>query len=175
MISPINLIFADQLSQLVKINFSVNLYLLFLVLSLSSASLYSQEIPQSVSNTGIYEFLDELANNQIISINSAVKPYSRLFIAERLKEASEKRDQLSARQSKELDFYLLDFGKELKNGITVQRYNGTTVQRYNGERAQWLKGKKGERRWDLFYYKDSLFSLTVNPILGGELIYKFVR
>ena len=131
--------------------------------------IYAQEIPHPVNNTGIYEFLDELANNQIISINSVVKPYSRLFIANRLKEASEKRDQLSARQSKELDFYLLDFGKELKNGTTVQRYNGTTVQRYNGERAQWLKGKKGEKRWDLFYYKDSLFSLTVNPILGGEL------
>jgi hypothetical protein len=35
--------------------------------------------------------------------------------------------------------------------------------------AQWFKGVKGQRRRDLFYYKDSLFSLTINPILGGEL------
>jgi hypothetical protein len=30
-------------------------------------------------------------------------------------------------------------------------------------------GKDWKRRKDLFYYKDSLFSLTVNPIIGGEL------
>ena len=75
--------------------------------------LYSQEVPHSVNNYGIYEFLDELAGMQFIEINSAVKPYSRLFIANRLKEADEKRDQLNIRQQKELDFYLMDFGKEL--------------------------------------------------------------
>ena len=74
----------------------------------------SQEVPQSVNNKGIYEFLDELANNHIIEINSVVKPYSRLFISKRLKEAEEKKDQLNPRQQKELDFYLMDFGKELK-------------------------------------------------------------
>ena len=76
-----------------------------------NTNLFSQEVPQSVNNKGIYEFLDELANNHIISINSAVKPYSRLFISQRLKEAEEKKDQLNPRQQKELDFYLMDFGK----------------------------------------------------------------
>jgi len=49
---------------------------------------------------------------QLIEINSAVKPYSRLFISQCLKEADENREQLNPRQQKELDFYLLDFGKE---------------------------------------------------------------
>jgi hypothetical protein len=116
---------------------------------------------QSVSNTGIYEFLDELANKQIIEINSAVKPYSRLFISQRLKEAEEKKDQLNKRQQKELDFYLLDFGKELNEGLMAQSRNGVM--------AGWLGGIKAQRRLDLFYYRDSLFSLTINPILGGEI------
>jgi hypothetical protein len=103
-----------------------------------------QEIPQSVRNYGIYEFLDELANEGIISVNSAVKPYSRLFISEMLKEADQKRESLNLRQQKELDFYLKDFGKEFNTG------------------------KDWKRRRDLFYYKDELFSFTVNPILGGE-------
>ena len=107
--------------------------------------LSGQEIPHSINNIGIYDFLDELANQQVIEINSAVKPYSRLFIAQRLNEADEKRDQLNPRQQKELDFYLMDFGKELNEG------------------KNWI------RRKDVFYYKDTLFSLTVNPILGGEL------
>ena len=46
-----------------------------------------------------------------------------------------------------------------------------------------MRGRKGEgsnfakatldkrRRMDLFYYRDSFFSLTVNPILGGEMFY----
>jgi hypothetical protein len=119
----------------------------FLNIIVLNTNLFSQEIPQSVDNKGIYEFLDELANIQIISINSAVKPYSRLFICNRLKEAEEKKDQLNPRQQKELDFYLMDFGKEL-----------------------YKEGRNGIRkRWDLFCYQDSVFSLTINPILGGEI------
>lgn len=113
----------------------------------------SQEVPHSVNNTGVYGFIDELANIQIIEINSTVKPYSRLFIAQRLKEAEGNRDRLNTRQQKELDFYMMDFGKETGN------FEGT----------HWLKGIKGELRKDLFYYKDSLFSFTVNPVLGGEV------
>ena len=121
-----------------------------------SSYIYSQEVPQSVINTGIYEFIDELANNHIISVNSVIKPYSRLFIAKKLKEAKEKSEQLSPRQQKELAFYMLDFGKELDD---VGR---------KGSTALWRKGNSVKRRKDLFYYQDSLFSLTVNPILGGE-------
>ena len=125
---------------------SIRRYLiLFLLLIFGNLYLLSQEVPHPVNNTGIYEFLDELANNQVITINSVVKPYSRLFIANKLKEAEGKRDKLNPRQQKELDFYLLDFGKELN------------------------EGKEWKRRKDLFYYKDSLFSFTANPILGGEL------
>ena len=126
--------------------------------------LFSQEVPQSVSNTGIYEFLDELANDKIITINSAVKPYSRLFISMRLKEAGEKKEQLNPRQQKELEFYLMDFRKELNE------------EGSKGAKVQWLNslprsigGATAQRRLDLFYYRDSLFSLTVNPILGGEI------
>ena len=118
---------------------------IFLNIFIFNKTLFSQEVPHSVKNTGVYDFLDELANNQIIEINSAVKPYSRLFISNRLREADAKREQLTPRQQKELDFYLMDFGKEFQ------------------------AGKDWKRRTDLLYYKDSLFSLTVNPILGGEI------
>ena len=110
--------------------------------------LYSQEVPHPTKNTGIYEFLDELAGMKLIEINSAVKPYSRLFIANRLKEADEKRDQLNTRQQKELDFYLMDFGKELKkwlNGTTAQRHNGATAQRLNGRTAEQQNRRTAEQ------------------------------
>jgi hypothetical protein len=152
-------------------------FLLVILSLLSFIPLSSQEVPFSVKNSGVYDFLDELASSQIISINSAVKPYSRLYIAKRLKEADDKRDQLSPRQEKELDFYLLDFGKELEEGLQA---SGVRLQGGNVAKAKWLngmigrksekaEGREGMKRIDLFYYKDSLFSMTINPILGGEL------
>ncbi len=134
---------------------------------INQGRLYSQEVPHPVVNTGVYEFLDELANMQIIEINSAVKPYSRLFIATRLNEADEQRDKLNIRQQKERDFYLMDFAKELM--ISGQR---SAVSEQPETKANlFFNHKKSSLRRDLFYYRDSLFSLTVNPILGGELFF----
>jgi hypothetical protein len=130
---------------------------MIIIIMMIYTSLHGQEIPQNVNNKGIYEFLDELANNHLISINSAIKPYSRKFIAMRLKEADRQKDKLNPRQQKELDFYLKDFNKEGDRGFRDSR----------GFRG--LFDREPELRRDLFYYKDSLFSLTVNPILGGEI------
>jgi hypothetical protein len=128
-----------------------------IIIQIWNINSFSQEVPHSVNNKSIYDFLDELANIHIIEINSAAKPYSRLFISQCLKEAEEKKDQLNSRQQKELDFYMMDFGKE----IYEERYKGMVGQRFNGANHK--------IRRDLFYYKDSLFSLTINPILGGEV------
>ena len=130
----------------------------FIFITISANNLQAQEIHHSIKNTGAYEFLDELANIGIIEINSAIKPYSRLFIAKKLVEADEKKDLLNLRQQKELDFYLKDFGRE------ADKLNGTQIKRRNG-----IGGQQPDRRLDLFHYEDSLFSLTINPIIGGEM------
>lgn len=103
-----------------------------------------QIVYQDVSNKAIYDFLDEMANNQFIRINSVVKPYSREFIAEKLQELDKQKDKLNRRQSRELDFYLRDFNKEL------------------------LHGKYSNRRFDVYYYNDSLFTFSLNGTLGGQ-------
>lgn len=102
----------------------------------------AQDVYQHVTNSGIYEFVDELANLGIISVNSSVKPYSRKTISNLLQVAHEQRETLNRRQQQELDFYLKDFGKELQ------------------------ADKNFNRRFDVIYYKDSLFSLTINPVVG---------
>lgn len=115
-------------------------FILFLVINSKG-----QDVFQHVLNTNIYDFLDELANQQIIILNTAIKPYTRHLIADKLMEASSKKERLSKRQQKELDFYLRDFNKELMPGKTGHK-----------------------KRFDLFYYKDSLFTVSINPVLGFQ-------
>ena len=151
----------------------------FCLLLTAFLNLFSQSIPHSVNNTGVYDFLDELANSQIIAVNSAVKPWTRLYISHKLDEANEKREMLNERQQKELDFYLRDFGKEGRSGVTAQGCNGAEAQADFAtisaeatavQEAPAVEGRRGAgKRMDLFYYRDSLFSITVNPIFGGEL------
>jgi hypothetical protein len=103
---------------------------------------FSQEVNKHISYSTIYDFLDELANIQVIELNSAIKPYSRKLISQKLKEAEAKKEKLTSRQQKDLAFFLKDYNKEF------------------------ILNKNFKRRLDLFYYRDSLFSLTINPILG---------
>ena len=68
--------------------------------------------PEYVGYTQVYDFIDELADMGIISVNSVVKPYDRNQIAAWLVEAAEVDSLLSVRQRKELWFYLNDFALE---------------------------------------------------------------
>jgi hypothetical protein len=83
-----------------------------------------------------------MANNQIINLNSAYKPYSRTFIANKLQEIESQKDKLNTRQIEDLIFFLKDFNKELK------------------------PDKEFDKRLDLLYKKDSVFTLSINPIGG---------
>jgi hypothetical protein len=105
----------------------------------------AQYIPVHIDNEGIYNFLDELADIGAIDINTVVKPYTRSEIAGFLMKASSN-SGLSGRQRKEISFYLRDFGKEL-----------THLRPEN-------------KRFDIFYYCDSTFRFTVNPVLGLEVV-----
>jgi hypothetical protein len=105
----------------------------------------AQDVAVHIDNEGIYDFLDELADIGVIDINTIVKPYSRREVAGFLMEASSN-GSLSERQKKEISFYLRDFGKEL----THQRADN--------------------KRFDIFYYSDSVFRFTVNPVLGLEVV-----
>ena len=117
-------------------------FIVLLVFGLQT--MQAQTVYQHVSSTGIYEFLDEMASLQIVTLNSAIKPYSRIVIAQKLSEIKEKEDLLNSRQKKELDFYLKDFNKELK------------------------REKYSPRKLDLFYYSDSTFLLSASPVVGVD-------
>jgi hypothetical protein len=123
-----------------------------------------QIVYQDLTNQNIYTFIDELANKGIIRLTSVIKPYSREFIAKALREASSagKREKLSKRQQKELDFYLRDFNLELRDTIGWINKNSF----FKNKNYFRLPFNPLE-----FVYKDSLFTFVVRPVLGVSGVY----
>ena len=122
-----------------------------------------QVVFQDLTNSGIYDFMDELANLKIIDLTSATKPYSRMLISMKLTEANASREKLNKRQNKELDFYLRDYNIEARPDL---RYF---------KKTKGLFHKKEHFGIPLsplaFVYKDSLFTFSLRPVWG---IYGYV-
>ena len=92
-------------------------FLLILVLLLisnhQSAILNAQTVFVSVDND-IYDFLERLSLKQIIKLNDEVKPYSRVYIAERLREIEQKEGMLNNVERDEFKFYLEEYKYEFE-------------------------------------------------------------
>ncbi len=130
--------------------------LLFAFLS----QLPAQEVPEHVSNTAIYDFMDELANEKIISINSVVKPYSKQFILKKLQKAEEKDSLLNKRQRKEVDFYLKAY----------QIWDNQNHNPYHDEKVNLLKKYSDHAALSFthlgFVHRDTNFTVTAAPVWG---------
>ncbi|MBP1662966.1 MAG: hypothetical protein H6Q19_106 [Bacteroidetes bacterium] len=118
---------------------------------------FAQNIPQHISYTRIYDFVDELANDGFFELNSAVKPYSRLFITEKLLESKRYEEKLNERQKRELYFFLEDYAPEQDR---LPEFEFPLIENENF-------------RLDLyppiFNYKDTLFRARIQPILGMNI------
>jgi hypothetical protein len=102
--------------------------------------------------------MDELANLRIIDVTSVTRPYSRIFIAMKLKEAKALAGRLNKRQKKELDFYLRDFNLEAEPDL---KYFKTPKGLFH------QKDHFGIPLSPLaFVYKDSLFTFSLRPVWG---------
>lgn len=134
---------------------------IFITLMLIAGSLLSQTqvVYEHISRRSIYDFLDELANAKIIEVNSAIKPYSRTFIAEKLKIAAENPGQLSKRQQQELEFFLKDYRLELENNTNGMKPLNLFPKNQHVATALNPLG---------FHYSDQVFTASVRPVWGIE-------
>lgn len=130
----------------------------FIIFLFWPISFLAQNIPQHISYYRIYDFIDELAIDKIIDINSVSKPYNRDFIAKKLAEAQTKDSLLTKRQRTDLKFFLNDYAIELD----------TLPKSY----VHWTNKKS----FDLalvqpaFHYQDKYFKCRITPILGMDVI-----
>jgi hypothetical protein len=89
--------------------------------------------------SSVYNYLDRLASEQIISLNDEVKPYSRAKIAGYLIMAEEQLNKLNDVEKEGLKWYKEEYADELK-----------------------IKNE----RWFLYKHSDSSFSARITP-MGG--------
>lgn len=137
----------------------------------------AQVVFEHISNTTIYEYLDEMANLKMIELNSAVKPYSRRFIMAQLDSVARHSDQLNKRQKGELQFFLKEYIKDRGPSRTLPKSDPypetgyqTTELDFLGQglkRGDVFPFKERTKRYDLFHYRSPKFSLTINPVGGG--------
>ena len=122
-----------------------------------SLAVFAQDIPEHISYTRIYDYLDEMANEGFIDINSAVKPYARTFIAQKLMEIESQSQKLNKRQKDELYFFLNEFALEQdklpdsKLNIWKNKHSSVAVLQ------------------PAFNYRDSILRVRITPLLGMDI------
>ena len=125
----------------------------------------AQRIPEAIEYSEIYDFIEELSTDGIVITNSAVKPYTRDYIARILVEAQSKDSLLSPRQRDDLQFYLQDYALEQDTLPTYYSYGHRHV-------TQWITPVSNLSLADPSLHiltKDKVFKMRVRPILGMDL------
>lgn len=124
----------------------------------------AQFVPQHITYYRVYELLDELANEGLIELNSAVKPYSRQLIATHLetiarKIASENENiNLPRRIVDEIHFYLDEFALENKR---LPRSDLRILNTPNAIAGFWPTS---------YNFVNEHFRARITPILGMHLV-----
>lgn len=117
--------------------------------------------------TEVYDFIEELTTDGVISSNAAIKPYTRDVIARMLYEAQSKDSLLSKRQRDDLQFYLQDYALELNTVPEYKSYGHKHV-------TQWITPVSNLSLVDPSLHiltKNKVFKFRLRPILGMDLSY----
>lgn len=115
------------------------IYLLF-TFGIFIGSIYAQAIYEPVKSS-VYDFLDRMANKQLVKIDDEVKPFTRGTIAKYLLSIKENKDKLNKVEKEELTWYLRDYRYETKD---------TSVS----------------KRWRLYSFENKNFQINLSPIAG---------
>lgn len=134
-------------------------FILSIIFTLTIVGVSAQDIPEHISYTRIYDYLEELATDGIIELNSVAKPYSRSFIAEKLIECLDHSKDLNKRQQKELKFFLNEFALE-QDKLPDSKLNLIKNRQSNLALIQ-----------PAFNYRDSTFRARLTPLLGMDISY----
>lgn len=134
--------------------------LLMCICALADKSAWAQSVPVPLTEVRLYDFLDEIAMDGVVSINTAIRPYSRIQVAGILVEALQRDSLLNQRQRKDLSFFLNEFALE-RDTMREQYVQYTDHQTFNLSLCD-----------PQFSYmtRNKLFKMQIRPILGMDII-----
>ena len=138
---------------------------LLAIVLLCTLSIYAQRIPQAIEYSEIYDFIEELTTDGVISSNAAIKPYTRDAIARMLAEAQSKDSLLNKRQKDDLQFYMQDYALELDTLPVYYSYGHRHV-------TQWITPVSNLSLADPSLHiltKNKIFKMRIRPILGMDI------
>ena len=119
----------------------------------------AQNIPVPLTYTRLYDYLDELLTDGIITAQTVVRPYTRLQVATMLQQAQDADSLLSTRQKADLAFYLNEFALERDTMVSnfVQYTDHSTFSLSVADPQ--------------FSYRsaNNMFKLRLRPILGANI------
>ncbi|MBK8946917.1 MAG: hypothetical protein IPM32_16835 [Ignavibacteriae bacterium] len=142
-------------------------FLLFTFYFLHLTSSFAQVNYEPVSNS-VYEYLERLSNKGVIQLNEEILPFSRKYIAEKIKQIGDRKlesgNRISEIEGKELEFYIREYAPELERiGFDLKDYVATN-------KLIDLKsnnfGFDKYNRFRLFSYNSKDFGLFLDPILS---------
>jgi len=133
------------------------IYLIILTLTFIYLPIVKAQVVYEPIENSIYNYLENLSLKGVIEIHNEVKPFSRILIAGKLKEIEKNKLLLTNIEQQDLKFYENDFADELSSLMKNESADST--------RLEYLTFGKNER-FRLFNYKDPLFSVYVDPVLG---------
>lgn len=126
-----------------------------------SINLFSQSTDEPIYNKEIYFFIDNQSSKGNIEIFDAIRPYTRLTIAEKLLELSNGNTFLTNTEKEQLDFYKKEYAFEikfiLKDTTTINEFFQFGVS----------------NRFKVFKYYDNNFTFDFDPVVGLE--YDFAK
>ncbi|VAX18709.1 hypothetical protein MNBD_IGNAVI01-1790 [hydrothermal vent metagenome] len=170
--------------------FAFHVYLPFGMVS----SLFAQVVNQPL-HSDVYQYLSRISQRGIIEYHDEIKPLPRKYIAQKLMECREASNKLTKLERDELEFYMKDFGREIKGQVKSQTCPAKQQRRRKskvkslyldsyydslfhvsrlptvasakvGLTSHVFFGKDPYGRIRLFSYEDSLFAVNLSPILG---------
>lgn len=122
-------------------------------------NIQAQAIPVPLQYTEVYDYIDELITDGVITHQTAVRPYTRKQVADMLVEAQQADSLLNKRQKKDLAFYLNAFALE-RDTISNNFVQYTDRRTFNLSLAN--------PQFSCLT-KNKLFKMSVEPILGMDL------
>lgn len=131
-----------------------------LVALLFCTTLSAQNIPVPLAYTQIYDYLDELITDGVITVQTSVRPYTRSQVAMMLVQAQGADSLLSRRQRDDLRFYLNEFA--LERDTMVNNY----VQ-YSDHSTFSLSLADPQFSYRML---TNMFKMRIRPILGADVM-----